>query len=109
MRDVDSAVPAGYPGQLNDFIGRRERSGHIKQTGAKSECPIFHPLLYQRSHFLELIGVRVAIRVADDRCTNGALADKTSDVYRLRQRLELFKKRFERNRRRAVWTCDESR
>src|SRR6266404_5493501 len=98
VRDVDSSETAGDSRQLDDLVCWGERTGHVKQPGAEPERAVLHALLDQRTHLLQLFGVRPAIGVADHRRAHRALADETADVDGLCQSFEPVEKWFERNR-----------
>ena len=93
--------------QLDHFAGWRERPRHVEESGAQPERAVFHPLLDERAHLLQLVGGRLAIELADDARTDAPLPDEGADVDGFLQRLELRQKRAERHWRRPIGTFDQ--
>ena len=70
MRFMHAAVARRDLRQLDNFCGWREGAGHVEEAGAQAERAVFHSLLNQRTHLIELFSGRFTIDVADDRRTN---------------------------------------
>src|SRR5438309_9611062 len=54
MRFMHAAVARRDLRQLDNFCGWREGAGHVEETGAQAERAVFHSLLDQRAHPVQL-------------------------------------------------------
>ena len=50
VRDVDAAHASRDLRELDHFGGRRERAGHVEQSGAQAERAVVHPLADEPAH-----------------------------------------------------------
>ncbi len=107
VRDVDAAHRSGDPRELDHFLGRRERAGHVEQPGAQAEGALLHAFPHERAHLLELLSRRRPIDLAHHRATHRSLADEHGEVRRDTHLLHLREKWPQWHRRSAVGTFDE--
>lgn len=109
MRDMNTAVPGGNPGERDHLLDRRVIARDVKESGGQAEGALAHRLLDKRRHLRNLGRRGGPVDQADDLLANGALAGEASEIRPDGRAPQGLEKSAERHGRASIVALDERR